>query len=180
MDWAVIVGVLTLVVAAGGLAWQMFSRRIRLKLEIDHERSGFVTVRVQQAGLDAEEEIRTGLRIVVSVSNVSVRPNTVVDIEPQIPAQHESLPDNARFVTGIREVPNPVYTTMTDRIPSFWEIPPAWNLPHRLPPGDRHEAGFAFLLADGPRPPDTELRVGVTVTDTYGRRYRTSARLKHD
>ena len=77
-----LLGVLGFGLALASLVWQILSRRPRLNVEIDRERSTFATVEVRRSGTSGtESETRTGLSVVVEVSNVSVRPNTVTKIE---------------------------------------------------------------------------------------------------
>ena len=182
MDWVEPVGVLGgLALGAIGLAWRIRSQRVRLYLEIDDERSGFTTVDVRPNDHGAgEPETRTGISIVLAVSNVSPRANTVVRIEVQAPMPHQPLPDNASFVTDVLTKPDPVYpASFTVEEQTYWDFPEGWRSPHSLPSGERHEAGLTYLLAGDPQPRENELPVEVTVTDTHGKRYQTKAQLKH-
>ena len=176
-----LLGVLGFGLAAVSLAWQILSRRPRLKLEIDRERSVFVTVEVRQnvAG-DTVPEIRTGISLLVGVSNVSVRANTIRKITARTPAALEALPDNASFFTDVRVGPHPLYSkSMTEEVVTDWDIPGGWNTPHHLMPGDHHEAGLTYLIVGDPQPRERKLSVEVTVSDSHGKCYRTKVSLKH-
>ena len=177
-----IVGALAAVVVAGvALATWYFGRRVRLKVEIDDARSEFRTVEVQRKVYNrAESETRTGITILLRVSNTSDRANTVGAIEIQPPVPYEPLPDGASFVTDIRTMPDPLYSaSFTKEVLSFWVFPDGWSLPHRLQPAEQHEAGLTYLLIGDPQPGEKKLRVEIIVTDVYGKRYRTKVWLQH-
>ena len=136
MDPRDIVDVLAFVIAAGGLCWQILSQRVQLRVKIDLDRSEFATVDVPLNPLGVTEtETRTGVRILLGVSTTSVRPNMVTDIKTTAAAPLEPLPSGATISTGIDERSNPVEEGKTLRLVVNWEIPHAWTLPHRLPPG---------------------------------------------
>ena len=177
-----IVAVLAAVVAAAtAFAGWFFVQRARLNVEIDLDRSGFATIQVMgNVAGGPESEIRTGVGIVLRISNRSGRANSIVDIEMRRPVLHEPLPDGADFVTEVREIPNRLNKTMVDKVPIHWHIPGAWHLPHHLSPGELHEAGLTLLLTGDALPREDELPVAVTVTDVYGKRYRRKVRLKHE
>ena len=177
-----LLGVLGFGLALASLVWQILSRRPRLNVEIDRERSTFATVEVRRSGTSGtESETRTGLSVVVEVSNVSVRPNTVTKIEVEAPVSLEKVPDNAIFITDARVKPHPLYyRSMTEELLTHWQLPDDWRLPHHLSPGNPHEAGLSFLLAGDPLSPEDGLPIKVNVTDIYGKRYLKSVRLQHD
>ena len=180
MDLGTILGGLGTGLAGISIGWQILSRRVRLRVKVDREGSEFTTVTVLPNFPNvAERETCTGIRIVIGISNVSVRPNTVVRIQVEAPAQHELLPANANFVTAVREAPNRLFSPMTDTASADWAMPREWTCPYRLEPGDQHEAGLAYLLAGEAQSPGSKLRVKVIVTDAYEKRYRRSIDLRH-
>ena len=182
MDWAVAVGVLTLLVAAGTLIWQMRSRRVHLNLEIDGQRSRFITVEVRRnvTGI-TESETHTGINILLAASNVSERPTTIRKITARAPAMLEALPENACFVTDVRVRPHRLYNkSMTEEEVTYWGIPDGWSTPHHLLPGGHHEAALTYLLAGDPQPRESKLLVKLTVFDSHGKRYRKAVRLQHN
>ena len=183
MDWVEIVGALAAVVVATiAFAVWFFVHRARLNVEVDLERSGFATVEVRRnVPGGAAPEIRTGVIIVLRISNPSGRANTVTKIAARAPALLETLPGDADFVTDTRVRPHPIYDkSMTQEEVTYWNIPDEWSTPHHLVPGRQHEAGLTYLLAGSPRPRDSELALNITVSDSHGKRYASKARLKHD
>ena len=182
MSLTEILGVLGFLLALGSLGWQIFSRCVRLKVEIDEERSGFATLELRpKDGKGAQAQTRTGLRILLDISNVSIRSNTVFNIVTQPEARLEPLPDDVRFIADVRYEPDSMYDkSIVNEVATDWDVPRCWVLPHSLLPGDRHQAGLAFLLVGDPLPKDVELAVEVTVIDAFDKRYRQSVRLSHD
>ena len=183
MDWVGIVGALAAVVVATiAFAVWFFVHRARLNVEVDLEGSGFATVEVRRnvAG-GVAPEIRTGVIIVLRISNPSGRANTITKIAVRAPAVLETLPGDADFVTDTRVRPHPIYDkSMTQEEVTYWNISDDWSTPHHLAPGMQHEAGLTYLLAGGPRPRDSELPLKITVSDSHGKRYARKARLNHD
>ena len=183
MDWVENVGVLaTVVVAAIAVAVWLFIHRARLNVEVDLERSGFATVEVRRSVPGgAAPETRTGVSIVLRISNPSGRANTVTKISVRAPAPLESLPSDADFVTDTRFRPHPIYDkSITVEDVTYWNIPDGWSTPHHLVPGSQHEAGLTYLLADEPWPKNGELPLKITVSDSHRKRYASKVRLKHD
>ena len=178
MDLVSVLGALGL--GTIGLVWRIRSGRVQLNVEIDRERSRFVTVEVRRnvAG-DTVSEIRTGISLLVSISNVSARPNTITEIKVEEPALLDALPNNASFVTDVRVRPHRLYSkSMTEEEVTNWDIPGGWRTPHNLLPGGHHEAGLSYLLAGDPRPRETALPVKVTVSDSNRKRYRKAVCLR--
>ena len=183
MDWVEFVGVIAAVaVATIAFAVWFFVHRARLSVQVDLERSGFVTVEVRRnVASGVAPEFRTGVSIVLRISNPSGRANTITKISARAPAVLEKLPGDAEFVTDTHVRPHPIYDkSMTQEEVTYWNIPDEWSTPHHLVPGMQHEAGLTFLLAGGPQLRDSELPLKVTVSDSHGKRYASKARLKHD
>ena len=104
MDCVEVVGALAAVVVAAivSAVW-FFVQRARLRVEVDLERSEFATIEVRRnvAG-SAAPETRTGVIIVLRISNPSGRANAITKIAARAAAVLETLPGDADFVTHTR------------------------------------------------------------------------------
>ena len=176
-----VLGVLGFVLAVLSLSWQVRLYRALLRVEPLTQQSGFLTVEVVRpepfGHRSPPPDCRTAISLLLAISNVSIRPNTVAAIEATAHARLDPLPDGAVCSQGRREV---TFVEGCPRhVPVPWAPPRAWKLPHRLPPGTRHEAGLSFLLSGAVRPADAPMPLHVLVTDAYGRRYRRTCMLTH-
>ena len=71
-----------------------------------------------------QAEVRTGLSVLVCVSNTSVRPNTVIAMEVKAPVPLETPPEDANFVTDVRVRPHRLFDrSMTEEELRYWELP---------------------------------------------------------
>ena len=180
-------GVLGFGFAVISLVWQVRVQRVLLRVRIDDEGSGFTTLRLSpRSHIDAlfhpelrAPELRTGVHVLLSVANTSQRPNTVVAIEATAHLPLEPVPGEAAISAGRRSVEHIFGEGRGRDLDVAWVRGPDWKTPYALSPGDRHEAGLSFLLAGEVRAPSHPMPIKVCVEDTYGRRYRRTARLTH-